>query len=214
MSQATRRCSRIHTCKGIDSESCFWYPIASSCVFFFLLFTPTQALICRQGMRRMGAVRFWVIHEQCVKYLSRKMFSGQVLVWQIHVRNPPVTEARERRMVKQGLSSRATCAGCKKNPSQSIRHPLLVRVKLYPNSGLTELACCVQHGGKSTGCHIHLDFYECFDSSPNGSLLTRWWVFIKACQKSKNWGGRIFADLHCTDRRKKKSCSYSNCNWK
>lgn len=206
MSQATRRRRRIHTCKCIDSESCSSYPIASSCVSFYA--NAGSNLQTRNQRYRRSAVlsNSWTMCEVLEQEnVFRSSFS---LTVEIHQSQRPEKEWWWSKdwAVEQHVQS-------VKSPSQSIRQPLLVRVKLYANSGLTELACCVQHGGKSTGCHIHLDFYECFDSSPKGSPLARWWVFIKACQKGKKLGGRIFADLHCTDR-KKKSCHYSNCNWK
>lgn len=86
--------------------------------------------------------------------------------------------------------------------------------KLYPGSGPPELVCCVQRGGKSTGCHIHLDFYECFDSSPKDTPMTRWRVFIQACQTSKNEGKGYLLIPFARRGKKKKSCGYSNCNWK
>lgn len=74
--------------------------------------------------------------------------------------------------------------GVKKSPSQSIRRQLLVREEkrgnFTPAVALLSLACHVQRGGKPTGCHIHLDFYECFDSSPEDTPMARWRVFTQA----------------------------------
>lgn len=82
-----------------------------------------------------------------------------------------------------------TC-GALKSPSESIRLKLLVREENRGNftpalALLSWPAACSGGGGESTECHIHLDFYECFDSSPKDTPLTRWRVFIQACQTSK-----------------------------
>lgn len=83
--------------------------------------------------------------------------------------------------------------------------------KFYPGAGPPELACHVRCGGKSTGCHIHLDFYVCFDSSPKDTPMTRWRVFIQACQTSKKMRGR---DICWSPLLSVKKIYYSNCNWK
>lgn len=92
--------------------------------------------------------------------------------------------------------------GVKKSPSQSIRRQLLVREEkrgnFTPAVALPSLACHVQRGGKPAGCHIHLDFYECFDSSPEDTPVARWRVFTQAVcragkKKKKKLGGGMFA---------------------
>lgn len=64
----------------------------------------------------------------------------------------------------------------------------------------------MQCGGKCTECHIHLDFYECFDSSPKDTPLTRWRVFIQACQTSKKmrWRNISWFPLLCEEKKERK----------
>jgi len=142
------------------------------------------------------------VREQKVKYLTRRILSVQVLKWQIHIRSlaaAAAEEARETPCWEHRWWSKDWAA---EQHVQGVKKPITVNQasaasqggkegKLYTDFGPRELACRVQRGGKSTGCHIHLDFYECFDSSPKGTPLTRWRVFIQACQKSKIEGKDI-----------------------
>lgn len=159
--------------------------------------------------------------------MSRQMFSacsGQVWDWQTHIRgNSPTAAAAEARETPCWEDRRWSEDWAAEQHVQGVKKPITVNQASAASQGRKEgklnpwfwpswvgLPCAAR--GKSTGCHIHLDFYECFDSSPKGTPMTRWRVFIQACQKSKNEGNGYL--LIPFAQREKKSCGYSNCNWK
>ena len=126
-------------------------------------------------------------------------FQVRFLDWQIHIRSRSPPAAAEARETPRWEDRRWSEDWAAEQHVQGVKKPITVNQasaasqggtegKPYPGSGPPELAGRVQHGGKSTGCHIHLDFYECFDSSPKGTPMTRWRVFIQACQRGKNEG--------------------------
>lgn len=197
---------QICTCRCIHSQSCSSYPIV-------FLHTPTQAVICKRSMGERGALRWKNYFRTKYECMSRWMFSGQVLDWQAHIKGRGLAAAVEARETPQWKDRRRSESWAAEQHLQGVKKPITVNQtsaarqggkerKLYPGSGPPELACRVQHRGKSTGCHIHLDFYECFDSSPKDTPMTRWRVFIQACQTSKKWGGGIFANPLCSQRKK------------
>lgn len=149
----------------------------------------------------------------------------QILDWQTHCRKKKKVWQRNT-TVSRHTHTWISVGWMAEQHVQGVKRPITVNQasaasqggkerKLYPGSGPPELACRVQRGGKSTGCHIHLDFYECFDSSPEDTPMTRWRVFTQACQTSKDKKKMRWRDIcrsPLLSERKKKN--YSNCNWK
>lgn len=144
--------------------------------------------------------------------MCRRMFSGQIWNWHVHISGRRPGAAAEAGEAPCWGDRRRSESRAAEQHVQSVKKPITVNQassasqgekerKLYPGSGPPELDCCVQRRGKSTGCHIHLDFYECFDSSPKGTPLTRWRVFIQACQKSKNEGKGYSLIPFCSHRK-------------
>lgn len=188
--------------------------LISQCLLVYFFDTSVQVLIYKPSTWGRG-LQWKSYLKTSVTYMSGQMISGQVLNWQTYIRgrNPAATaaDAREPHWKDRELSEDWAV----EQHVQGVKKPIIVNQasaasqggkegKLYPDSGPPELACRVQHGGKSTGCHIHLDFYECFDSSPKDTPMTRWRVFIQACQTSKKWGERIFADPFRSKREREK----------
>lgn len=92
-----------------------------------------------------------------MKCMSRRMFSGQVLVWQTHIRGRSLAAA-EARETPRWEDRRWSEGRAAEQHVQGVKKPITVNQasaasqggkegKLYPGSGPPELACCVQRGG-------------------------------------------------------------------
>lgn len=125
----------------------------------FFLSTPTQALICKRSMGARGALR-WEFFLKKNKYTRSRLFSGQIVGWQSHVRSrsPAAAAAAEARETPRWEDRWWSWEWAAEQHMQGVKKPITVNQasgasqggkegKLYPSSGPPELACRVQRRG-------------------------------------------------------------------
>lgn len=183
------------------------------------LLTVTQSLICKRSMGGKGAWR--VIVEESAKYMSRQMFSGQVLDWQTHIKGEKSNSSSNRGQRRTMLRRRSEDWAAEQHV-QGVKKPITVNQpsaasqgrkegKLYPSSGPPELACCVQSRGNPLDVTYILIFMNALIAPlkalpwPGGGYL------YKLVRKAKMRGKDICWSPLLTEKKK---WGYSNCNWK
>lgn len=147
--------------------------------------------------------------------------SGQVWYWQTHIRSnsPAAAPSKETPCWGDRRSSKDWAA---EQHVQDVKKPITVNQasaasqggkegKLYPGSGPPELACRVQRRGNPLDVTYILIFMNALIAPlkalpwPGGGYL------YKHVRKAKTRGMDICWSPLLTE---KKSCGYSNCNWK